>query len=76
MKNLFSYGDDFIKQSDWKDISLLKLCLFSLGLLFGIKLPYKARKPAAAAATTIFVATYIPLMFKLFRVFTKTKVHE
>ncbi|WP_206458869.1 hypothetical protein [Anaerovorax sp. IOR16] len=76
MKNLFSYGDDFIKQSDWKDISLLKLCLFSLGILFGMKLPHKVQKPAAAVASTVFVATYVPLMLKMLRIFTKTEVNE
>ncbi|WP_324822757.1 hypothetical protein [Sinanaerobacter sp. ZZT-01] len=76
MKNLFSYGDTFMQQSDWRDISLLKLCLFSLGILFGVKLPHKAKKPATAVSLTVFIATYVPLMFKLLNIFTKKEVSE
>lgn len=28
MNNLFGYADKYLQKSDWKDIALLKFCLF------------------------------------------------
>lgn len=68
MKTLFASADEYLQNSDWKDIAVLKLCLLSLGLLAGMQLPEKHRKTARVAAVVIFVATYIPLMTKFLRV--------
>lgn len=68
MKKLFGYADAYIKQSSWKDLAMLKLCLASIGTLFGISLPQKGKKPAALIAGSVFAATYIPLMAKFFRI--------
>lgn len=68
MKTLFASADEYLQNSDWKDIAVLKLCLLSLGLLAGMQLPEKHRKIARVAAVVIFVATYIPLMTKFLRI--------
>ena len=68
MKTLFASADEYLQNSDWKDIAVLKLCLLSLGLLAGMQLPEKHRKTARVAAVVIFVATYIPLMTKFLRI--------
>ena len=68
MKTLFASADEYLQNSDWKDIAVLKLCLLSLGLLAGMQLPAKHRKTARVAAVVIFVATYIPLMTKFLRI--------
>ena len=68
MKTLFASADEYLQNSDWKDIAVLKLCLLSLGLLAGMQLPEKHRKTARVAAGVIFVATYIPLMTKFLRI--------
>lgn len=73
MNKLFGYADAYMKQSDWKDLALIKTCLFSLGILFGMTLPKKAQKPIAAVASTAFIATYIPLMLKLFHTMCITR---
>lgn len=31
MKKLFTYADEYIKESDWQDLAMLKLCLGALG---------------------------------------------
>ena len=31
MKNFFGYADKYLQKSDWKDIALLKFCLFFYG---------------------------------------------
>lgn len=44
MKCLFGYADRYIQKSSWKDMALLKFCLFSMGILIGMQLPEKARE--------------------------------
>lgn len=68
MKNLFSYADQFIKESNWKDLALIKFCLCAMGVLWGMALPKKAHKPVTIVAVCIFIGTYIPLMAKLFKI--------
>ena len=48
--------------------TLLKFCLFSMGAIWGMTIPKKAHKPATCIATSVFVVTYIPLMFKLCKI--------
>ena len=36
MKVLFDAADIYLKQSTWKDLALVKFCLFSIGLLCGL----------------------------------------
>lgn len=68
MRKLLNYGNEFAKQSTWKDFALLKFCLFSMGAIGGMMIPKKAHKPATCLATSVFVVTYIPLMFKLCKI--------
>lgn len=64
MKFLFDSADAYLQQSDWRDFALIKFCLFAMGVIAGVSLPPKAKKPAIATAVVVFVATYIPLMVK------------
>ncbi len=68
MKKLFYYADKYIEKSNWKDLAMLKLCLFAIGILGGMRIPEKNRKQAGWIAAAVFVATYIPLMAKFFSV--------
>ncbi len=68
MKRLFYYADRYLENSTWKDLALIKFCLFSIGVLAGIWMPSKGRKNAGKIALAVFVATYIPLMAKFFAV--------
>ena len=36
MKKLLKITNEYIKTMKWEDVALLKVCLFSLGLLSGI----------------------------------------
>ena len=64
MKRLFDAADRFLKASSWKDIAVLKFCLMALGVLMGLAIPARKKKPAAWAAALVFLATYVPLMGK------------
>lgn len=44
MKNLFAIADEYLRQSDWRDLALIKFCLFSMGVLAGVLAPKNRRK--------------------------------
>ena len=46
MKCLFTYADKYLKQSSWKDLALIKFCLFAMGIMGGIRIPEKNKKGA------------------------------
>lgn len=70
MRRLFDYADRYLQKSDWKDIAMIKCCLFSMGLFAGTYIPKKNKYCARIIALIGFVVTYIPLMVKFFNVIT------
>ncbi len=66
MKKFLELGNRYAKQSDWKDFALTKFCLCAMGILIGLHIPEKHKKPAVLTAGAMFLATYIPLMSKVF----------
>lgn len=72
MRELLELGNRYARRSDWKDFTLVKFCLFSMGLIAGTQIREKYKKPAICVAASVFLITYIPLMIKLFRI----AVHE
>lgn len=68
MKYFFDIGNRYVKDSDWKDLALIKFCLFSMGIMLGTQLPKKNKNIAACIASGVFTATYIPLVAKLIRI--------
>ena len=71
MKKIFCYAEKYIAKSNWKDLAMLKFCLFAMGVIAGMQIPEKNRKQEGAIAAVVFVATYIPLMAKFFSVITE-----
>ena len=39
MRYLFDLADQYIRECDWKDLALLKLCLCAMGILLGAAAP-------------------------------------
>ncbi len=70
MKFLFKSADAYLRQSDWRDFALIKFCLFSMGVIAGVLMPPKAKKPTVITAAAVFIATYIPLMVKYIKIVT------
>ena len=68
MKELFACADEYLHRCSWKDMALLKFCLFSMGILAGMQVLKKDKKKVRIVASLIFVVTYIPLMTKFLRV--------
>lgn len=68
MRMIFDYADQYIKQSDWKDLALLKFCLCAVGVMIGLSVPKEKKKYPLIIAAVIFAVTYVPLMAKFVRV--------
>ena len=67
MNKLLDFGNRYAKESSWKDFALVKFCLFSMGLIAGTQVPDKYKKSVIGTALSVFAATYISLMVKVFR---------
>ena len=62
MKCLFSYANEYVKESDWKDLALVKFCLCATGVMI------EKKKVPLLIAGAVFTVTYIPLMTKFLRI--------
>ncbi|HHX61467.1 MAG TPA: hypothetical protein GX707_12280 [Epulopiscium sp.] len=76
MQKLLDYGNEFLQQSTWKDLALIKVCLLAMGIICGIEIPKKAHKPVAFIAILAFIMTYVPLMIKLFKIMDENASSE
>ena len=68
MRNFFDLGNQYVKESDWKDLALIKFCLCAIGVILGVNVAPKYKKTVTVVAALVFVVTYIPLMGKFFRI--------
>lgn len=68
MERWLELGNRYARESNWKDFALVKFCLCAMGIIIGVQIPQKYRKLAVGIASVLFIATYIPLMIKLFRI--------
>ena len=68
MKCLFSCANQYVKESDWKDFALVKLCLCAIGVMIGLAIPKKKKKMPLLIAAIVFIATYSPLMTTFLRI--------
>ena len=71
MKRLFASADEFLRESGWRDLALVKFCLFSMGLLAGLQVTDRRRKRVRIAASAVFLLTYVPLMAKFLGILTE-----
>lgn len=68
MKWFLDLGNNYAKKSTWLDFAFVKFCLFSMGILAGLQIPSVHKKKTELLAAVVFIATYIPLMAKVFTV--------
>jgi len=69
MKNMITAGEEYIKKMDMADVGLLKICLFSMGLVSGICVSKKNKKKIGFWAMLISMITFIPLMSKFSQIY-------
>lgn len=68
MKRLLNYADQYLQNCVWKDMAVIKCCVFSVGILAGTYIPKKNKELARTAALIVFAATLIPILIKFFAV--------
>ena len=73
-KWIFESADLYAKNSTWKDFAALKMCLLGLGIAIGIWIPDGAAKNVIfAVAAFVFVAFYIPIVTKFYKLLKSNK---
>lgn len=65
MKCFVELGNRYVKEADWKTIALLKFCLCAMGVMIGLKIPREKKQVSGCIAFSVFIACYVPLMWKL-----------
>lgn len=68
MKKIFECANQYVKESDWKDLALIKCCLCAIGIMIGLSIPKEKRKYPFLVAGIVFAVTYIPLMVKYVKI--------
>lgn len=68
MKKLIRCANQYIWESDWKTIGLLKFCLLSLGICLGLAVPAQKKKIVLRAVFLTFIISYIPLIAKFIKI--------
>lgn len=68
MKRIFECADQYVQESNWKEMAMLKFCLCAAGIMIGLNVPKKAKKPVIWGAAAVFAATCIPLMMKYVKI--------
>lgn len=76
MKKLFDSADRYLHQATWKDLTVIKFCLFSMGLFIGSFAAGRHKKAVRISALTVFIITYIPLMAKFLPILKEEYVTE
>lgn len=76
MKCLIELGNQYVKESDWKTVALLKFCLCAMGVMIGLKVPRDKKQVWGCAAFSVFVVCYVPLLVKLVQLVQRERSGE
>ena len=76
MKKLFHLASKYLSTCDWKDLALVKVCVFAMGLFVGAHVLEEDRKGVKVLSFFAFLATYIMLMKKFFQYLKEAWVDE
>ena len=67
MNKLFEKANEYVRASDWKILSLVKLCLCALGILIGINVRPRDKKAAGIVSAVVFAVTWLLLVPRFFK---------
>ena len=73
MKKLIAAGNLYLKHINLADVALLKLCVWALGVLVGLKAARRHRRGAGILAGIVFLVTYVPLMSRFLSALVRTE---
>ncbi|WP_409969809.1 permease of phosphate ABC transporter [Bengtsoniella intestinalis] len=63
-KKLKNGAENYLAMFGCLDVALLKTCVLAVGILIGLAVSGRRKKAVTWGAALVFVATYIPLMYK------------
>lgn len=76
MKCMIHWGNQYLEESDWKTIALLKLCVCAAGVMIGLKVPKQKKPVSGCVAFSVFMACCVPLVWKLVEIVKRSKCGE
>ena len=65
MTKLFDKANEYLKSCNWRDMALLKFCLFSMGVLVGTHISCKNKKVANIISGIVFINNTFLYMQKI-----------
>ena len=65
---MFDAANRYCRQSTWKTLAALKVCLLALGVMVGLLLPDACRIPVVSVCAVVFVVICVPLVAKYIRI--------
>lgn len=68
---LFEVTNKYCKESNWKTLALIKICVFSIGIIVGVLLPNTFRIVVLIIFGALFLISYVPLMIKFRKINVK-----
>lgn len=71
MKKIFDSADQYCKESDWKTMAALKICVLAMGIIIGMLIPEKSKRKLFPICTGIYGGTVVPLLKKYFDILTR-----
>jgi hypothetical protein len=76
MKKLIITSELFLKSCKWTDLAMIKSCLCAFGIMAGIHVPKKMRKPFFIGSALVFVTTCVSLMLKFLPIMLSANLKE
>ncbi len=73
---LIHVANKYCRESDWKVLLLLKICLLSAGMIAGMLIPKEKRKAAFGFGIAAFIISYLPLMNRLCRTWRQDTLEQ
>jgi hypothetical protein len=63
MKKFLDFTTEYIRQFDWKDLTIIKVCLSAFGITIGLMLPQKHKKPMLIISILVFLGASASILF-------------
>lgn len=57
MKKLTAFLNDYVLECDWKDMALIKTCVCAFGVMLGLTIKGKRKKPVMVISSLVFLLT-------------------
>ena len=66
MQKIFDAANQYCKESNWKTIAMLKICLLAMGIIIGMSIPEKSKNKIRPICCGFYGGTVVPLLKKYY----------